>query len=434
MRSIKFIATTVFLIPVAVNAQDSFLNGVSISDNDFGDADLFVTDTSVLDGDVCVGNGCAVDVTFASDVALKIADTSNSIIFDDTSSATFPDRDWKLLINDVLTVSSGGLERFAIEDVSNGTVPFTIQGGAPENALVVASSGQVGLGTAIPQADLHISSADTADLMLAPTNPSVRSFQVGVDADGLFTRISTGAIPFEVANDSAFGALQILNSGVRVNAGNYDKDFQIGSDVNDNAMFVDGATAFVGFGTNSPEQLLHIRSDATDSDAFALFDANGTGSDAAFLLRQNGVTPTTWEFRNQQDSGRLNVGVVGGNTPLKIDNTANNNLLKLGRNGRPDEVVVTGKLVVNNTQMNVPDYVFAEDYALRPLSDVQAFIDANSHLPEVPSEAQIRASGLDMAEMQLVHLKKIEELTLYTLEQEERITRLEAALETLVAE
>jgi hypothetical protein len=38
---------------------------------------------------------------------------------------------------------------------------------------------------------------------------------------------------------------------------------------------------------------------------------------------------------------------VGGNTPLKIDNTANNNLLKLGRNGRPDEVVVTGKLVVN---------------------------------------------------------------------------------------
>ena len=95
---------------------------------------------------------------------------------------------------------------------------------------------------------------------------------------------------------------------------------------------------------------------------------------------------------------------------------------------------MTGKLVVNNTQMNVPDYVFAEDYALRPLSDVQAFIDANSHLPEVPSEAQIRASGLDMAEMQLVHLKKIEELTLYTLEQEERITRLEAALEALVAE
>jgi len=434
MRSIKFIATTVFLIPVAVNAQDSFLNGVSISDNDFGDADLFVTDTSVLDGDVCVGNGCAVDVTFASDVALKIADTSNSIIFDDTSSATFPDRDWKLLINDVLTVSSGGLERFAIEDVTNGTIPFTIQGGAPENALVLDSNGQVGLGTAIPQADLHVSSAGTASLLLAPTDHGVRSFEVGVDANGLFTKLSTGAVPFEVAHNSAYGTLQVLSSGVRVNAGNYDRDFQIGSDVNDNAMFVDGATAFVGFGTNSPEELLHIRSDANDSDAFALFDANGTGSDAAFLLRQNGVTPTTWEFRNQQDSGRLNVGVVGGNTPLKIDNTANNNLLKLGRNGRPDEVVVTGKLVVNNTQMNVPDYVFAEDYALRPLSDVQAFIDANSHLPEVPSEAQIRASGLDMAEMQLVHLKKIEELTLYTLEQEERITRLEAALEALVAE
>jgi hypothetical protein len=248
MRSIKFIATTVFLFPVAVSAQDSFVNGVWISDSDFGDADLYVTDNSVLDGNVCIGNGCTLDVTFAPEVALKFSDTSNSIIFDDTCSVSYPDRDWKLLINDVLANSSGGLERFAIEDVTNETIPFTILGGAPENALVVASSGQVGLGTAIPQADLHISSADTADLMLAPTNPSVRSFQVGVDADGLFTRISTGAIPFEVANDSAFGALQILNSGVRVNAGNYGKDFQNGSDLNDNAMFVDGATALSALG------------------------------------------------------------------------------------------------------------------------------------------------------------------------------------------
>lgn len=434
MRSIKFIATTVFLFPIAVNAQDSFLNGVRISDNVLGEADLFVTDNTVLDGDLCVGNGCTLEVAFGSDIAVMISDTSNSLIFDDTSSTTFPDRDWKLLINDVLTILSGGIERFAIEDVTAGTIPFTILGGAPENALVVASSGQVALGTAIPQADLHIASAGTADLLLAPTDPGVRSFQVGVDADGLFTKISTGAIPFEVANDSAFGALQVLNSGVRVNAGNFDKDFQIGSDVNDNAMFVDGATAFVGFGTDTPEELLHIRSDAINSDAFALFDANGAGSDAAFRLRQNGVTPTTWEFRNQQDSGRLNVGIAGGNTPLKIDNLAANNLLRLGRNGKPGEVNITGTLVVNNTQLNVPDYVFAEDYALRPLAEVRAFIDANSHLPEVPSEAQIRASGVDMTEMQMVHLKKIEELTLYTLEQEDRIARLEAALDALLAQ
>ena len=68
--------------------------------------------------------------------------------------------------------------------------------------------------------------------------------------------------------------------------------------------------------------------------------------------------------------------------------------------------------------MNVPDYVFADDYALRPLADVQAFIDANSHLPDVPSEADIKANGVDMTQMQMVLLKKVEELTLYTLEQD----------------
>ena len=81
---------------------------------------------------------------------------------------------------------------------------------------------------------------------------------------------------------------------------------------------------------------------------------------------------------------------------------------------------MTGTLVVNNTDMNVPDYVFAEDYALRPLAEVRAFIDANSHLPEVPSEAEIRANGVDMTAMQMTLLKKVEELTLYTLAQEER--------------
>jgi hypothetical protein len=74
--------------------------------------------------------------------------------------------------------------------------------------------------------------------------------------------------------------------------------------------------------------------------------------------------------------------------------------------------------------MNVPDYVFADDYALRPLADVQAFIDTNSHLPDVPSEADIKANGVDMTAMQMTLLKKVEELTLYTLEQESTIASL----------
>ena len=63
-----------------------------------------------------------------------------------------------------------------------------------------------------------------------------------------------------------------------------------------------------------------------------------------------------------------------------------------------------------------PDYVFAPGYRLRPLSEVAQFVQANGHLPEVPSAATVQAEGLDLGATQAVLLKKIEELTLYLLE------------------
>ena len=72
--------------------------------------------------------------------------------------------------------------------------------------------------------------------------------------------------------------------------------------------------------------------------------------------------------------------------------------------------------LLNNTQRAVPDDMLGDDHALRPLAEVQAFIDANSPLPDVPSEPDIKANGVDMTKMQMTLLKKVEELTLYSLE------------------
>ncbi|MBW4890135.1 hypothetical protein KXQ82_10430 [Mucilaginibacter sp. HMF5004] len=64
------------------------------------------------------------------------------------------------------------------------------------------------------------------------------------------------------------------------------------------------------------------------------------------------------------------------------------------------------------------DYVFDKDYKLRPLKNVAQYIDKNKHLPEVPSAAEVRQNGINVGETEALLLKKIEELTLYLIEQQ----------------
>jgi hypothetical protein len=71
------------------------------------------------------------------------------------------------------------------------------------------------------------------------------------------------------------------------------------------------------------------------------------------------------------------------------------------------------------------DYVFDADYKLAPLDQVNAYIQAHGHLPEVPSTAEVQAHGVDVGDMDALLLKKIEELTLYAIAQQKRCDLLE---------
>ncbi len=72
------------------------------------------------------------------------------------------------------------------------------------------------------------------------------------------------------------------------------------------------------------------------------------------------------------------------------------------------------------------DYVFAEDYNLMPLTQVEQFIKQNGHLPEVPTTQEAIANGIELKEMNILLLKKVEELTLYSIELQKRIEALES--------
>ncbi|HSZ33160.1 MAG TPA: hypothetical protein VK772_07605, partial [Puia sp.] len=79
---------------------------------------------------------------------------------------------------------------------------------------------------------------------------------------------------------------------------------------------------------------------------------------------------------------------------------------------------------VKVTQSGWSDYVFDSAYALRPISEVEEFIRQNKHLPEIPSASEVKKDGIDIGANQALMLKKIEELTLYVIEQNKELQEL----------
>ena len=78
-----------------------------------------------------------------------------------------------------------------------------------------------------------------------------------------------------------------------------------------------------------------------------------------------------------------------------------------------------------------PDYVFASNYQLPTLDYIKTYIDQNKHLPEVPSAKDMEANGVNLGEMNMLLLKKIEELTLYQIEANRKIELLQAEIQKI---
>jgi hypothetical protein len=115
----------------------------------------------------------------------------------------------------------------------------------------------------------------------------------------------------------------------------------------------------------------------------------------------------------------------------------NANITNLTGTTTANNVKVTGLLCAKEVRVQLsgnpcwPDYVFAEDYHLLPLSEVEQFINQNHHLPKIPSAAQVEANGVNIGEMNALLLLKVEELTLYLLQQEKKMLDLQEQINEL---
>jgi len=94
--------------------------------------------------------------------------------------------------------------------------------------------------------------------------------------------------------------------------------------------------------------------------------------------------------------------------------------------------ILTEKVkVALTTTANWSDFVFNKNYDLMPIYSVENYINVNKHLPEIPSAQQVVNDGIDVANMDAKLLQKIEELTLYIIQQQKQIDNQQAEIEKM---
>lgn len=179
----------------------------------------------------------------------------------------------------------------------------------------------------------------------------------------------------------------------------------------------------IGIGTASPQSKLHV------ANGDLLLQNPSSGYPSLWAKNVNGTQTLRLDYNSLRieggdgylrTTGTFILNDVGGNVAI---GTADAKGYKLAVNGQAIFEGVKVKLLPN-----WPDYVFKRDYRLMPLAELEKFIQQNNHLPGIPAAAEVEKEGIDLGSNQAALLKKIEELTLYIIEQNKRIEKVEAQL------
>ncbi len=184
----------------------------------------------------------------------------------------------------------------------------------------------------------------------------------------------------------------------------------------------------VGVGINLPADKLHVNGNLRLSgDKEFFFEDNGQirslDDNHRILFRR---AENKMELREYGNIILSSGSTTGTETATMVLTNGGN--VGVGTASPAYKLHVQGDVKGNNFVANAyqyADYVFDSAYQLPSLQEVKNFIQKNHHLPDVPSEKEVKKDGLNLASHQVILLKKIEELTLYTIDQNERLKLLE---------
>ena len=214
-----------------------------------------------------------------------------------------------------------------------------------------------------------------------------------------------------------------------------DNDVRIGTTANNTGRLLVNNSNKV-FGSNATALRVQSTNNGSENTYGILVSGSnsGTGSTYGIFSTVNNNSSTRSAYgvytsaTDSKDWGLYSIGrnYINGDLRINTQEDPYNGAYALIINGR----MISEEVLIQNSN-SWPDYVFDESYSLMPLEELEKSIQENHHLPNIPPAKELEENGVPVGEIQIKMMEKIEELTLYVIQQQKEINALKKKLDQI---